>query len=273
MNGGLISWINSRSTPGQSQGRPYEIMYRQTEIHIMRPNVIKKKGVPKLTDGEILRSIEKIPEISRVQKILAKRQGSMEEPVQLPTEDLSRTFEDDLGILVDTHFPSAKIKKVPEMVDQLGKIRASCEDWKKVKQPVTVDKIRWSVKTFMSYNAARPDGIYRVCLKKGLDITSELVRTKTWSSPKNVFVGNKKNLWCRKCVRRAIFRVTLTIFKTRPLGHCAICKGSSYIKNEHNLFHQKLDAEYFFIQQLFRKKQYFPRKPWKTVLGAHSTIF
>ncbi len=47
----------------------------------------------------------------------------------------------------------------------------------------------------------------------------------------------------------------------RPLGHCATRKGSSYTKNECSLFYQKLDAEYFFLEQFFRKKKtVFPEK-------------
>ncbi len=57
------------------------------------------------------------------------------------------------------------------------------------------------------------------------------------------------------------------------LCHCATCQGLSYTKNEHSLFYQKFDAEYFFILQFFRKKLYFQRKPQKTVLGARLTIF
>ncbi len=51
------------------------------------------------------------------------------------------------------------------------------------------------------------------------------------------------------------------------------CKGLPYNKNEYNLFHPKLDAEYFLINNFSRKQQYFPRKQWETVLGAHLTIF
>ncbi len=91
---------------------------------------------------------------------------------------------------------------------------------------------------------------------------------------------NLKNLRRRKCVRWAIFRNIevkveggfLSFFATQSLGHCAICQGSSYTKNEYNLFYQKLDAEYFFIRQFFWKKQYLLRKLWKTVLAAHLTI-
>ncbi len=46
-----------------------------------------------------------------------------------------------------------------------------------------------------------------------------------------------------------------TLFVTRPLGHWATRQGSSYTKNEYNLFYRKFDAEYFFIQQFFRKKK------------------
>ncbi len=65
---------------------------------------------------------------------------------------------------------------------------------------------------------------------------------------------------------------TLTLFGTLPLDHCAICKRSSYTKNEYNFFNQKLDAEYFSIQQFFQKKQHFPRK-LKNSFVAHFTMF
>ncbi len=50
-------------------------------------------------------------------------------------------------------------------------------------------------------------------------------------------------------------------------------KGSSYAKNEYNLFYRKLEAKYLHIKSFFRKKQYFMSKPQKTVLGADLTIF
>ncbi len=63
---------------------------------------------------------------------------------------------------------------------------------------------------------------------------------------------NIKNLWRRKCVRRVIFRNV----EVRVEGgcHCATCQESSYTKNEYSLSYRKFDAEYFFIQQFFRKK-------------------
>ncbi len=57
----------------------------------------------------------------------------MEEPLKLPTGDLSRTPEEALGILWDTHFPGARIKNRSETVDQSGKIRANIEKWEKTR--------------------------------------------------------------------------------------------------------------------------------------------
>ncbi len=58
----------------------------------------------------------------------------------------------------------------------------------------------------------------------------------------NGFHNNYKNLWRRKCVRRAIFRnieglrvplspLILTLFAIPPLGHYATYMGSRYPKN------------------------------------------
>ncbi len=36
--------------------------------------------------------------------------------------------------------------------------------------------------------------------------------------------------------------------------------GSSFAKNEYNLFYRKLDVKYFHVRQFFRKEQYFLKK-------------
>ncbi len=90
-------------------------------------------------------------------------------------------------------------------------------------------------------------------------------------------IKKNKNLWRRKCVRRARFRISplqpLLCLQHVQLCHCATCQGLPYTKKEYSLFYQKFDAEYFFIRQFFRKKLYLQRKLQKTVLGAHLTIF
>ncbi len=57
------------------------------------------------------------------------------------------------------------------MVDQLGKIRANSENWKKTKKVLMVYRIMWAMNTFMAYRAPGLDGMYPVSLQKGLDIT------------------------------------------------------------------------------------------------------
>ncbi len=88
--------------------------------------------------------------------------------------------------------------------------------------------------------------------KKQLIADSKIVNKKSPAQK----VRQKKNISERTS--------NLTLFATRPLGHCATCKV--YLTPKMNItffffFYQKLDAEYFFIRQFFRKKHYFPRKP------------
>ncbi len=94
----------------------------------------------------------------------------------------------------------------------------------------------------------------------------------------------KKKLWRRKCIRRGIFRtvevrVKEVIAPFNPYFLCNRAKGSlcdlgsSYTKNEYNLFYQKLDAEYYFIRQFFPKSSIFRKKQWKTALGHIWRLF
>ncbi len=52
-------------------------------------------------------------------------------------------------------------------------------------------------------------------------------------------------------------------------GHwgTAMCKQSSYTKNEYNLFYQKLDAEYFLFKNFFEKNSIFWENPEKLFCG------
>ncbi len=91
---------------------------------------------------------------------------------------------------------------------------------------------------------------------------------------------NIKNLWSRKCVRRAIFWNTELKVPFNPYLVCNMaarslrdCQRSSYTKNEYNLFYQKLDAESFFIRPFFRKKAIFPEKTMKNCFGNAFEFF
>ncbi len=86
-----------------------------------------------------------------------------------------------------------------------------------------------------------------------------------------ILTSQKKSLVQEVRQKRDILERS-TLFATR-LCHCATCQGSSYTKNEYNLSYRKFDAEYFLFDNFFEKKLYFQRKPQKTVLGPHLTIF
>ncbi len=45
---------------------------------------------------------------------------------------------------------------------------------------------------------------------------------------------------------------TFTLFATQPVGYYATCEGNLTPKIYNPFFYQKLDAEYFFIQQFFQ---------------------
>ncbi len=63
----------------------------------------------------------------------------------------------------------------------------------------------------------------------------------------------------------------LTLLVTRPPGCCAICKRSSYTKNEYNLFYHKLNVEYFLFNNLKKKKKAVFRE--KTVKNSFEGPF
>ncbi len=55
------------------------------------------------------------------------------------------------------------------------------------------------------------------------------------------------------------------------LGHCVTCKGSSYTKNEYNLFYHKLDGEslIFFYSTIFVKKNNIFRENHEKLFWGH----
>ncbi len=46
---------------------------------------------------------------------------------------------------------------------------ANSIDWHMAGKVVMEDRVRWAVNTFIPYKANGPNGIYPICLQKGLD--------------------------------------------------------------------------------------------------------
>ncbi len=94
----------------------------------------------------------------------------MEEPFRFPNGDLTRTPGEALRIFLDSHFPSARTNRGPERSLNITKSSANSADWYMARKVVMEDRVRWTVNSFMPYKASGPDGIYLVCLQKGLDL-------------------------------------------------------------------------------------------------------
>ncbi len=92
-------------------------------------------------------SINKIPELTRLRKILAKDRKAMEEPLRLPNGDLTRTLEVSLGCISGKSLPRCKDYKGPE------RTLAHSADWYIARKVVMEDRVRWAVNSFMPYKA------------------------------------------------------------------------------------------------------------------------
>ncbi len=99
--------------------------------------------------------------------------------------------------------------------------------------------------------------------------------------PQKSWEAQEKNLWRRKCVRRAIFQnIEVWVEVDEALFNPYFVYNTSYCvtvrpvrchltpKMNIAFFHQKFNDEYFFIPQFFRKKLYFQRNCKKLFWGA-----
>ncbi len=67
----------------------------------------------------------------------------------------------------------------------------------------------------------------------------------------------------QKCLGGGVRRRGNSFFRKR---------GPSYDKSERNSFYYKQDVKYFSVELLFQKKQYFPKKPRKTIFERGTSI-
>ncbi len=84
-----------------------------------------------------------------------------------------------MRVLLNTHFPVAKVKKGLEMIHQSDKTRANSKDWKKAKQVTTEIRIRSAMKTFTPRKAPVKyfNEVFRGSLEMGhISITCRDVR-------------------------------------------------------------------------------------------------
>ncbi len=83
---------------------------------------------------------------------------------------MNRTPGEALGVFLESHIPSAKTNMGPERSLNITKSVANSADWYMAREVVPEDRVRWAVNSFVPYKAPSPDGIYPICLQKGLDL-------------------------------------------------------------------------------------------------------
>ncbi len=88
-----------------------------------------------------------------------------------PIGNLTRTLWEALSILLESHFLGERTNRRPERSLNITKSGANSVHWHMARKVIMEDRERWSVNSFMLYKAPGPDGIYAICLKKGLDLT------------------------------------------------------------------------------------------------------
>ncbi len=94
----------------------------------------------------------------------------MEEPLRLPNGNLTRTQGEAWSVLLESHFQGARTNRRPERRLNITKSGANTADRDITRKVVMEDRVRWAMNSFLLYNAPGPNGIYPICLQKGLDL-------------------------------------------------------------------------------------------------------
>lgn len=110
--------------------------------------------------------IEGITAMSRVHKLMAKDSLNMPGVLRYSNGDFTKTPEEAAKLLLDTHFPgnscinsSDTATRFRDLTFRESEINANC---------ITLDRIRWAVKSFKPYKSAGLDEILPVLLQKAL---------------------------------------------------------------------------------------------------------
>ncbi len=150
-----------------------------------------------------------------------------------------------------------------EIVQRQRRIaRSSWSGWTRIRRSCTSYRIRQTLLDDLLASCKK-----KICKKMFVHLTTKMNITSLMGNEVlNIFSFNnffeKSNIFGENGGKK--FWRDMTIFQ----------KGSSYTKNEYNLFYRKLVDKYFYVKQFFfRRKRYFLRKLQKFVLEAHLTIF
>jgi hypothetical protein len=128
----------------------------------------KRRGWRKYTTN-----IETLQEGQRLTKILGqgptKRIGLLKRPDGTST----KTTEDTLKHLLDTHFPGNIEINNEQNTHDNTKHHITTREWIEAGKIITESKIKWAINEFQPYKSPGSDGIYPIMLQKSNDIIEE----------------------------------------------------------------------------------------------------
>lgn len=108
---------------------------------------------------------------ARIHKVLAKE--DRKEAISLlkgPDGKYTSTLEGSLNLLIESHFPEAKIMTAQETICHRDKPRRpSPADWCMAKKIVKPETVKWAIGEFDPYKSPGDDGVMPVLLQNGME--------------------------------------------------------------------------------------------------------
>ncbi|XP_072161372.1 retrovirus-related Pol polyprotein from type-1 retrotransposable element R1 [Bemisia tabaci] len=111
---------------------------------------------------------------AKLMRLLAKDPAFKGGNLMKPDGSLTETEAETLEVLLQTHFPeceplqdenSNEARETQTFVRRTGRL-----DWHEARETVTVNRLKWAVKSFKPYKAPGPDGILPALLQQGAEI-------------------------------------------------------------------------------------------------------
>lgn len=123
----------------------------------------KRRGWRKYTTG-----IDTLQDAQKLTKVLDKGQSQKMSLLIRPDGTITKTTEETLQHLMDTHFPGNTTIDPTE--GTASNHTTTNREWIEAMNTITPKKVVWAVKEFKPYKSPGPDGIYPIMLQKSIDI-------------------------------------------------------------------------------------------------------
>ena len=143
--------------------------------------------------------MQSLSDTARLVKILTRDNSAKLQLLRKSSGDFTTTEADTLSILLKASFPDIRLEGQHSR-NPIGDGGAGDKDWKLAAKVVTLERVRWAIRTFEPLKAPGPDGIFPKMLQEGLDsllpVVTRLFRgciaqahvPEEWRNTKVVFI-------------------------------------------------------------------------------------